>query len=367
MSAPKRREPHRKMRRIRISVCRRSASPSFGGKTKASGEWWIGKRNSLNSQLARTRNSDADRVVRTRSLVHRSVEGAAGSRRLAFSLQEILAARRTSEYARTSRKLCARVSPAPTSAAPSRRPSPSTREGREGADEGACAKPPRRVRDRHAAFRRAQRHDQGRAPCRAQPQARSRRDRAFAGVAQGAAQFRHRRRSPRRADRLRGTGQGAAGLRLSRRGRRRASRHRQESSLDRRSARRHHQFPARHPAFRGVDRARARRRHRRRPHLQSGQRGAVHRRARQGRVPQRPAHPGRGARAPGRRRGRLRHAALRRAAIWRWRATKSPPRNKTSPDCAVMAQRRSISPGSPPAGSMPIGSAICRRGISPPG
>ena len=26
----------------------------------------------------------------------------------------------------------------------------------------------------------------------------------------------------------------------------------------------------------------------------------------------------------------------------------------------------SISPGSPPAGSMPIGSAICRRGISPP-
>ena len=28
--------------------------------------------------------------------------------------------------------------------------------------------------------------------------------------------------------------------------------------LDRRSARRHHQFPARHPAFRGVDRARAR-------------------------------------------------------------------------------------------------------------
>ena len=34
--------------------------------------------------------------------------------------------------------------------------------------------------------------------------------------------------------------------------------------------------------------------------------------------------------------------------------------------CAVTAPRRSISPGSPPAGSMPIGSATCRRGISPP-
>ena len=53
----------------------------------------------------------------------------------------------------------------------------------------------------HAAFRRPQRHDQGRAPRRAQPQARSRRGRAFAGVAQGAAQFRHRRRPPRRGDR----------------------------------------------------------------------------------------------------------------------------------------------------------------------
>ena len=94
---------------------------------------------------------------------------------------------------------------------------------------------------------------------------------------------------------LRGTGQGAAGLRLSRRGRRRARRHRQEPPLDRRSARRHHQFPARHPAFRGFDRARARRRDRRRPDLQSGQRGAVRRRARQGRVPQRPAHPRRRA------------------------------------------------------------------------
>ena len=39
--------------------------------------------------------------------------------------------------------------------------------------------------------------------------------------------------------------------------------------LDRRSARRHHQFPARHPAFRDLDRARARRRDRRRRRLRA--------------------------------------------------------------------------------------------------
>ena len=54
-----------------------------------------------------------------------------------------------------------------------------------------------------------------------------------------------------------------------------------------------------------------------------------------------------------------------RAAISLWRAAKSPPRSSISPACAAMARRPSISPGSPPAGSTPIGSAICRRGISP--
>ena len=53
----------------------------------------------------------------------------------------------------------------------------------------------------HAPLRAPQRHDQGRAPRRAQPQARSRRGREPAGLAEGAAQFRHRRRSPRRGDR----------------------------------------------------------------------------------------------------------------------------------------------------------------------
>ena len=52
------------------------------------------------------------------------------------------------------------------------------------------------------------------------------------------------------------------------------------------------------------------------------------------------------------------------AAISRWRAMRSPPRSKTSPDCAAMAPPRSTSPGSPPAGSTLTGSAIFRRGIS---
>ncbi len=62
----------------------------------------------------------------------------------------------------------------------------------------------------------------------------------------------------RRAD------QGAARLRLPRRGRRPARGHRQDPHLDRRSARRHHQLPARHSAVRDLDRAGARGHDRRR-------------------------------------------------------------------------------------------------------
>ena len=61
------------------------------------------------------------------------------------------------------------------------------------------------------------------------------------------------------------------GLRLHRRGRRHPRRRRQEPHLDRRSARRHHQLPARHPAICDFDRAAARGHHHRRPDLQSGQ------------------------------------------------------------------------------------------------
>ena len=57
----------------------------------------------------------------------------------------------------------------------------------------------------------------------------------------------------------------------SRRGRRHARRRRQDPYLDCRSARRHHQFPARHSAIRGRDRAPARRHGDRRRDLQSRQ------------------------------------------------------------------------------------------------
>src|SRR3981189_1821218 len=50
---------------------------------------------------------------------------------------------------------------------------------------------------------------------------------------------------------------GGAGLRFYRRGRRPPRGRRQVAYLDRRSARRHHQFPARHSAFRDLDRVAA--------------------------------------------------------------------------------------------------------------
>ena len=73
------------------------------------------------------------------------------------------------------------------------------------------------------------------------------------------------------ADPARGTDAGASRLRLPGRGRRTPRRPRQDPYLDRRSARRHLQFPARHPAFRDLDRARARGHDRRRRRLQPGQ------------------------------------------------------------------------------------------------
>ena len=55
-------------------------------------------------------------------------------------------------------------------------------------------------------------------------------------------QFRHHGRSPRRGDAALRPHQGATGLRLHRRGRRHSRRRGQDPYLDRRSARRHHQF-----------------------------------------------------------------------------------------------------------------------------
>ncbi len=96
-------------------------------------------------------------------------------------------------------------------------------------------------------------------------------------------------------DPARGTAHRAPRLRLPRRGRRPPRGHRQDPHLGGRSARRHVELRARHPAFRDLDRARARRHGRRRADLQSRERRPVHRRARQGRLPQRQAPAGGGA------------------------------------------------------------------------
>ena len=217
------------------------------------------------------------------------------------------------------------------------------------------------------AFRNPQRHDQGRVSRRPEPQARPRRGRKAAGLAEGAAQFRHRRRPPRRGDRARGTRQGAAGLRLSRRGRRRArgadKTHRWIVDPLDGTTNFLHGIPhfavsialERNGAIvAGAD-------------LQSGERRTVRRRARQGRVPQRPAHPRRRPAAARRSGRRLRAAALRPRRSGASRATKSPPRSRHYRRLAPLtAPPRSIWPGSPPAASTLIGNAICRRGTWPP-
>ena len=80
---------------------------------------------------------------------------------------------------------------------------------------------------------------------------------------------------------------------------------------------------------------RARRHDRRGADLQSGQRRVLHRRARQGRVPQRSAHPRRGAQAA-RRRGRVLRAAASRAR----RPRAVPPRDWRSIQDKVAGLRR---------------------------
>src|SRR5579862_1523849 len=189
-------------------------------------KWRVVDREERFSQFATgpTRNSDADRVARALALSapaiagegdhwssrsERTVVEGARDAELRFRCRKFSLQEEASGYVPTSSRLLRRVKACAPSTTLLRRvvPLPRYRGGGwsaplRGDGRVTCAKPPRRVRDRHAAFRCAQCHDQGRAPCRAQPQARSRRDRAFAGVAQGAAQFRHRRRPPRRADRL---------------------------------------------------------------------------------------------------------------------------------------------------------------------
>ena len=163
-----------------------------------------------------------------------------------------------------------------------------------------------------------------------------------------------------------GSRQGAARLRLHRRGRRQPRGRRQEPHLDRRSARRHHQFPARHPAIRDLDRPAARGHDDRRRDLQSRQRRALHRRARQGRLPQRPAAArGRPPQAQ-RMRHRLRAAAYRPRRPRAVAAGDGGAAGRESQACAASAPPRSTWPSSPPAASTATGNATCSRGTSRP-
>ena len=146
-------------------------------------------------------------------------------------------------------------------------------------------------------------------------QARLRRGRAAAGFREGSGRFREPRRHHGRAHAAQGARAHPAGLRLPRRGRRR-DQGRRPQPLDRRSARRHHELPARRAAFRDLHRARARRRDRRRRDLPADLRRAVLGREGQRRLhrhAQRPLAPAArlGPQGAGARAGRHRHPASR--------------------------------------------------------
>ena len=141
---------------------------------------------------------------------------------------------------------------------------------------------------RHARLSADERHDRRRPQGGAQPRPRLRRGGAAAGIGQGSGQLRLRRRPQGRGHHLPRAGEGAPGLRLPDGGARRGRRRRPIAPLDRRSARRHDQLPARRAAVRHLDRAGARGPDRRRRRLQPDLRRDVHRREGQGRLSQRP-------------------------------------------------------------------------------
>ena len=123
--------------------------------------------------------------------------------------------------------------------------------------------------------------------------------------------------------------QDAAGLRLPRRGRRR-DQGRRPQPLDRRSARRHDQLPARRAALRHLDRPRARRRDHRRRHLPADLRRAVLGREGQRRLRRhadRPLAPAArlGPQGSGARPGRHRHPPYRQGRPRRLSSPSSPP------------------------------------------
>ena len=137
--------------------------------------------------------------------------------------------------------------------------------------------------------------------------------------------------------------------------------------LDRRSARRHHQFPARHSAFRDLDRARARRRDRRRRHLRADSRRDVL--GREGRRRLSSTTAGCGSRHG----AQLGEAVIGTGMPYRGRAdhgiylASCRGHGRRPAASGVWVRRRSTSPMSRPAGMTASGNSASRRGISPPG
>ncbi len=154
--------------------------------------------------------------------------------------------------------------------------------------------------------------------------------------------------------------------RVPRRGKR-PERPGQRVRVDHRSARRHHEFPARLSAVRGVDRRAAARPHGARGRLRPDAPGAVHRLARRRCAARRQAHPRQPAHRPGARADRHRLSVSHRTcngSTRTWRCSR--PSCRQPPAFAVRAPRRSIWLMSRPAGSTHSGSWACRRGTPPP-
>ena len=221
---------------------------------------------------------------------------------------------------------------------------------------------------RHAPLCPPQRHDQGRAQGRAHAQARLRRGREPPGIAQGAGQFCHRRRPQGGRDPARRTGAPRAPATAS--SARKAAATRAPTRPTPGSSIRSTAPRTSCTAFR-ISRSRSRSSAKARSwpaliynpandDLFTAERG-------KGAFLNDTAPAGGGAPTPRRRRDRLRAAASRPR---RPRARRARDRGRAaarSRACGGSAPPRSISPGSPPDGSTPIGSATSRRGTSPPG
>ena len=215
-------------------------------------------------------------------------------------------------------------------------------------------------------FSPPQRHGPGRHEGRPLAVARLRRGPEPAGLAEGAGRLCLPGRPQGRGYPVCRAVEGASRLRLPDGGARRGRRRRQPAPLDRRPARRHHQFPARHPALRHLDRAGAPGPDRRRCHLRSGDGRAVQGRERRRRLHERPPAARLRPHQAGRHGVRLPACRIWAAATTAISSSNCATSWPRSPASAASAPPRSISPRSRPAAWTASGKPACRPGTSPP-